>query len=516
MGELSIQQVLGSRFRTSTEADRITVALMNHLGLSTKANVARLAIGRSLALGAFSDAGLDAKGLEIPAASLFTQEDIGVWVGLIVTHARRHGLEAIDSMDAFRAAVKKHWHRGAILLLQDWQGASEDFDRFLETLIVRRAELPEDAASMSVNEPGTAATDRVPDMTDTLVRALAEIGVTAEIRGLTNGPRVTRYNVYLADVNQKSKLERGIDRLGLVLNQQKAKPMLGPGDEARTVSLDVPRKESAWQQIPFACLREWAASAPVREDQLIVFPGVDVLGAPYSFDLASAPHLLVGGTTGSGKSVCLHSLILSLILRLPPTMLKLALIDPKEVEFSVYEGSDYLYGGGVAVDISTARERVRELVGDMNARYKRFASIGAQNIGEARKRGIAMPYIAVFIEELADLILQDKQIEDQIVRLAQKARAAGIHLILATQRPDAKTFSGLIRSNIPARIALMVQRGTESMIILDETGAEDLLGRGDMLVKARPGGQAVRVHGVAVTRSDQEAALGERSGTGRP
>lgn len=510
MSELNIQQVLNSRFRTSAEADRITVALMGNLGLSTKANVARLAIGRSLALGSFADEGIDAKGLEIPAASLFTQEDIGVWVGVIVTHACRHGLDPIDSMDSFRAAIRKHWHRGAALLLQDWEAADGDFDKFLETLIVRRAELPEVTPHSATKKPESAMVEKPTDISAALVRALAEIGVTAEVRGFTHGPRVTRYKVYLADVNQKPKLERGMDRLSLVLNLQKAKPTLGPGEEAKTISLDVPRPERTWQLVLFARLREWAASTPVEEGKLMVFPGVDVLGIPYSFDLAAAPHLLVGGTTGSGKSVCLHSLILSLILRLPPSLLQLALIDPKQVEFAVYEGSSYLYGGDVAVDVSTARERILELVAEMDSRYQRFMTLGVTNITEARRRGMALPYIAVFIEELADLILQDRDIEEHIVRLAQKARAAGIHLILATQRPDAKTFSGLIRSNIPARIALTVQRGTESTIILDELGAENLLGTGDMLVKAKPGGDADRVHGVVALRADQEAVLRER------
>lgn len=512
MSDINIQQVLNSRFRTSSEADRLTVALMSNLGLSTKANVARLAIGRSLGLGAFSDDGVDAKGLEIPASSLFSQEDIAVWVGLVATHARRHGLEPIDSMDRFRNAVRKHWHRGANHLMQDWQGSEGNFDKFLETLIVRRAGLPDDAPQNNSEKSEKVIADKPSDLSGALVKALAEIGVTAEVKGLTHGPRVTRYKVYLADVNQKPKLERGLDRLSLVLNLQKAKPTLGPGEEAKTISLDVPRPEGTWTPVPFASLRDWVSATPTEDDKLVVFPGVDMLGAPYSFDLAAAPHLLVGGTTGSGKSVCLHSLILSLILRFPPSQLQLALIDPKQVEFAVYEGSPYLHGGGIAVDISTARERIQELVIEMEARYQNFMTAGVTNIAEARRRGMTLPYIAVFIEELADLILQDKDIEQQIVRLAQKARAAGIHLILATQRPDAKTFSGLVRSNIPARIALTVQRGTESSIILDETGAENLLGKGDMLVKAKPGSHPERVHGVRIERSDIENVLREHSG----
>lgn len=140
-----------------------------------------------------------------------------------------------------------------------------------------------------------------------------------------------------------------------------------------------------------------------------------------------------------------------------------------------------------------------------------FASMGVANIVEARHRGSQLPFIAVFIEEMADLVLQDKDVESYIVRLAQKARAAGIHLVLATQRPDAKTFSGLVRSNIPARIALTVQKGTESSIILDDTGAENLLGAGDMLIKV-PGGQMERVHGVFVTRSDIDLVLRTKNG----
>lgn len=513
MSGLSIQQILSSRFRTSAEADRITVALMTSLGLSTKANVARLAIGRSLALGAFGEGDIDAKGLEIPAASLFSQEDIGVWVGLIATHAKFHGLEAIATMDSFRSAVRRHWHRGAQLLMHDWQvsgDGADKFDRFLETLIVRRAELPDDAPKRNEqkNEPGTA--EKPHDISSQLVKALADIGVQAEIRDFKHGPRVTRYKVYLSDINQLDKLRRGIERLALALNLQHARPILNPGDEAKTVSLDVPREESTWESVPFENLREWAASTPFDDEKLVVFPGVDILGEPYHFDLADAPHLLVGGTTGSGKSVCLHSLILSLVLRISPANLKLALIDPKQVEFSVYQGSDYLYGGDVAVDLAAAKERILDLVAEMEARYQAFMSAGVTNITEARKRGMALPYIVVFIEELADLLLQDKTIEGFIVRLAQKARAAGIHLVLATQRPDAKTFSGLIRSNIPARIALTVQKSTESTIILDETGAEDLLGAGDMLVKAKPGGQAERIHGVNSTRVDRENVMRSR------
>jgi|WetSurMetagenome_2_1015567.scaffolds.fasta_scaffold05049_4 DNA segregation ATPase FtsK/SpoIIIE, S-DNA-T family len=512
MSDLSIQQILSSRYRSSTDADRITVALMSYLGLSTKANVARLSIGRSLALGALTDDSIDAKGLEIPAAVLFTQDDITAWVGLIVAHAKMHNSESIDSMDAFRAAVRKHWHRGATLLMEDWKTSDGNFDKFLEMLIIRRAELPDVISTNKGKQTNSSSNDVKPqDNSAQLLRALADIGVSVEIKGLTHGPRVTRYKVFLSDINQLDKLKRGLERLSLSLNLQGAQPTVSHGDEAKTVNLDVPRPQNTWHSVPFAKLREWVASTPFDDEKLVVYPGVDVLGNPYSFDLAAAPHLLVGGTTGSGKSVCLHSLILSMILRHPPTMLKLALIDPKQVEFATYQNSSYLYGDGIATDAAAARECILELVAEMEARYQTFKTSGVTNIYEARKNGLVLPYIVVFIEELADLVMQDKEIEGYIIRLAQKARAAGIHLVIATQRPDAKTFSGLIRSNIPARIALTVQKSTESNIILDDTGAELLLGAGDMLVKAKPGGQADRVHGVRATRADIEEVLKERS-----
>jgi DNA segregation ATPase FtsK/SpoIIIE, S-DNA-T family len=200
------------------------------------------------------------------------------------------------------------------------------------------------------------------------------------------------------------------------------------------------------------------------------------------------------------------------MLRFQPADLQLALIDPKQVEFAVYRKSPFLYGDGVAFDAPSAKERILDLVAEMDARYQQFNTIGVTNIFEARKKGIAIPYIVTFIEEMADLVLSDEEIEGYLVRLAQKARAAGIHLVLATQRPDADTFSGLIRSNVPARIALAVQKSTESKIIIDETGAENLLGEGDMLVKAKPGGQPDRVHGAKIARDDIELVLRNLAG----
>lgn len=509
MSNLILQQIMGSRFRTSAEADGITRSLMSNLGLSTKAGVARLAIGRSLALGGFGSENIDSKGMDIPATVLFTQEDIASWVGLLVTHAQVHTQEAIDTMDGFRSAVRRHWHRGVQLLQQDWLDADDNYDRFIDTLIVRRADLPDIGIvkTLDGSTQGAAAPEQPEDVSALLAKALTAIGVSAEIKSLKHGSRISRYNLFLRDVNHFDKLRKGLERLGIALNLQKSKPVLSAGEGASMVCLDVPRPSSTWTPVTFSHFSEWIGSGNAKGYALPVFPGVDAMGLPYAFDLASAPHLLVGGTTGSGKSVCLHALILSLMSNLSAKLLKIGLIDPKQVEFAVYRDSPYLYREEVATTAEMAKDLLDELVTEMTARYQVFEAAGVSSIQEAHKKRMEIPYIVLFIEELADLIMAGGEHEKQIIRLAQKARAAGIHLVLATQRPDAKTFSGLIRSNIPARIALRVQKSSESNIILDQIGAEDLLGAGDMMVKANPGSPPDRVHGVNISRSDVEKFL---------
>ncbi len=207
-----------------------------------------------------------------------------------------------------------------------------------------------------------------------------------------------------------------------------------------------------------------------------------------------------------GKSVCLHSVILSLLLRHKSDDVQLALVDPKQVEFSPYSDIDFLFGDEVVSEATVALKLFQGLVAEMDARYATLKALGVSTIGAARSAGAQLPYIVVIVEEFADLVLQNKQIEPLVIRLAQKARASGIHLVLATQRPDAKTFSGLIRSNIPTRIALTVQKEAESRIILDEGGAESLTGAGDMLIKL-PGRSLLRAHGPLITLDDVKAVV---------
>ena len=362
--------------------------------------------------------------------------------------------------------------------------------------------MPETGMDVLSNDDSTPPTKpQLPaiDESSLLTKGFEQLNIKVQIKDSLVGPRMTRYRVLLLNLNDRSKLDKSIDKLALAMNLGDKIPSIANGDEAMTVFIDVPRNKSTWTTVPFEKLRSWIDRVGFDLNKLNAYIGVSVTGQDISFDLASAPHLLVGGTTGSGKSVCLHSIILSLLLKHNSDSLQLALIDPKRVEFAPYQKLKNLYKGKVATEIPESKEFLTDLVAEMESRYSLFESIGVSNISEARTAGRKLPFIVVFIEELADLVLQDKTIELLIERLAQKSRAAGIHLVLATQRPDSDTFSGLVRSNIPARIALTVQKGSESKIILDEVGAENLLGAGDMLFKL-PGEQPTRAHGVFITK----------------
>jgi len=509
MSNLDLQQVLSARYKTSLKADSCTDKLRQHLALETKAQVARLAIGRSLAMGRLPDTVIDGQGRDIPASSLFTAENIGAWVGLLVTQSLAHGGFVVDSMDSLRLVIRAHWHRGALSLWEDWQANNENYDKFIETLVERRSEMPEFSLHKSAKVRDDIGSEKKPeDASANLVKALNELGIKVQIKDAIHGPRITRYRVLLMNLSDVTKLNRSMPQLALAMNLGRALPTVANGDEAKTVFIDLPRSKDSWKTIGIERLRAWAHSGSSDPNQLMVYAGISVTGEDISFDLATLPHLLVGGTTGSGKSVCLHSLLLSLQLRHTPDTLHLALIDPKRVDFQPYAKLPNLYRHEIATEVTTAREMLEDLVAEMEKRYGTFSRLGVSNIGEARRKGQVLPYIVVFVEEMAELVTRDKDIEPLIASLARKARAAGIHLVLATQRPDAKTFTGQIRSNIPGRIALMVQKSNESTIILDETGAEHLLGQGDMLLRL-PGESLRRAHGIFLEPEQIVAAMGK-------
>ncbi|MDD5297006.1 MAG: FtsK/SpoIIIE domain-containing protein [Rhodocyclaceae bacterium] len=400
-----------------------------------------------------------------------------------------HQMNLFDDYAAYRRFLQRHIRRGLREFRTGWRD-SHDFHEFL-------------FQELFSGESRHAVDD---GLVDRLSGALEEIGITAETRRVVEGPRLTRFFLYLPSADDLAPITRGLGKLGHILGLGAQNAFLTHTDEPKVIALDIPRRQDTWSTVMGYQLADWADK--YEGDFLLpVWPGVDVIGNPFVLDLAVAPHLLVGGTTGSGKSVCLNALIVSLLRGPSRERLQLCLIDPKRVEFEPYRRLEGLFGGEVITEAQEARAVLLQLVVEMETRTQLLAQVGARDLAEAHQHGVMLDVlrIVVVVEELADLLMQDEDAEMPLVRLAGKARASGIHLVLATQRPDAATFSGLLRSNIPSRIALTVQKASESKIILDETGADHLTGQGDMLIKTAQG--TTRVHGVKVSTDDIASAI---------
>ncbi|MDD5410443.1 MAG: FtsK/SpoIIIE domain-containing protein [Methylobacter sp.] len=399
-----------------------------------------------------------------------------------------HQEDLFASDQRYRLFLQRHIRRGLREIRTSWN-AGHNFINWLREELFQG--LTSDNTELSV------ATE-----TDLLLDALTEISVHADIRDIKQGIRLDRYALYLANINHLDNLKKGLGKLSFRLGLPENAITLSASKEAGVVNPDIPRSPEHWKTVSPARLNEWA-DLP-HSEKLPVWLGQTVLGENFSMDLAEAPHVLLAGATGSGKTVCLHSLICSLLRTQNKEKLQFALIDPKGTELNAYAQLPNLFGGFVAKSTLEAANMLDELVEAMEARNRLFVEMGVRDIDEASKKS-ALPRIVVVVEELADLLMQSRELETPLVRLAQKARSTGIHLVLATQRPDAATFSGLLRSNIPVRIALRVQKHTESSIILDQKGAEALLGKGDMLIKLTDQPEPIRVHGAKI--GDSEIAL---------
>lgn len=399
----------------------------------------------------------------------------------------RHDEDLFADHDAFIQWLQRHVRRGLREFRTAWMESHDFHDYLLHELFGDTLAVPSYATQQQ-------------DDSDRIVKALQEIGIQAEIVERFDGPRLTRYHARLRDANDHGPLTRGLEKLAFVLGLGEAGVFVSTTREPKIAALDIPREKNQWRKVPPSTLATWLEKRP-EDWHLPVFLGQDVTGESVGFDLAATPHLLIGGTTGSGKSVCLHSLLLSLIQSFDATQLQLLLIDPKHVELAPYAQLPQTMGGAVLSDVGEITSALNRLVELMSERELQLANLHARDISDAKVAHLGWQRIVVVVEELADLLMQSGSVEDPLIRLAQKARATGIHLVLATQRPDAKTFSGLLRSNIPSRIALTVQKSAESRIILDEVGAEKLLGRGDMLLKLI-GQPAIRAHGVMIGPDD--------------
>ena len=347
-----------------------------------------------------------------------------------------------------------------------------------------------------------------------LEKTFQSFGVKAKVTKVHIGPAVTRYEVY-PDVGVKvSKIVSLSDDLALALAAKDIR-MEAPIPGKSAIGIEVPNEE-----IAMVSLREVleAKEADKRDAKLLIELGRDISGQAVLAELNKMPHLLVAGATGSGKSVCINGIIVSLLMRTKPHEVKMMMIDPKMVELSVYNGIPHLLSP-VVTDPKKASQALKKVVSEMERRYELFSHTGTRNIEgyneyierhneTAETKQPLLPYIVVIVDELADLMMvASSDVEDSITRLAQMARAAGIHLIIATQRPSVDVITGVIKANIPSRIAFSVSSQTDSRTILDMGGAEKLLGRGDMLFLPVGASKPVRVQGAFVSDQEVEAVV---------
>jgi S-DNA-T family DNA segregation ATPase FtsK/SpoIIIE len=334
---------------------------------------------------------------------------------------------------------------------------------------------------------------------ETIIRKLSGFGIRAEIVGRNAGPVVTQYEVQPAPDVKVSRIEALADDLAMALAARSLRieaPI--PGKSA--VGIEIPNKE-----FNVVALRGILESVDVAAtgSKLTFALGRDVAGRAQAVDLARMPHLLIAGATGSGKSVMVNALITSLLCHATPDDVRLILIDLKRVELAAYNGIPHLLVP-VITEPDRAKAALKWAVNEMEGRYRRFAGATARNIRGYNETRVdpddRLPYIVVIIDELADLMMREgKNVEDPIVRLAQKARATGIHLVLATQRPSVNVVTGLIKANFPSRIAFAMASQIDSRTILDAPGAEDLIGRGDMLYQPADLPRPMRLQGVFVS-----------------
>jgi S-DNA-T family DNA segregation ATPase FtsK/SpoIIIE len=360
-------------------------------------------------------------------------------------------------------------------------------------------------STAEANKPDTAGQEKVAAQ---LVEALGHFGVEARVIGMVAGPHITRYELRLAPGIKVGKVAQLKDDLAYALAASDIR-ILAPIPGKQAVGVEVPNVRRR-----IVHLGDVMQAPPEGWSPLTVWLGKDVAGRAIGADLARMPHLLVAGTTGAGKSGCVNAMLASILLRATPHEVRLVLVDPKQVELNHYDSIPHLLTP-VITSPKQAAVALQNLVREMEQRYSYMALARTRNLIEMNKvrerRGEqALPYVLCVIDELADLMMvAPADVEDSIIRLAQKARAVGIHLVLATQSPRVDVITGMIKANVPSRIAFSVSSQTDSRVILDQNGAETLLGQGDMLFSPVGSSRLQRIQGAYVDE-DQIAKLTEQ------
>ena len=336
-----------------------------------------------------------------------------------------------------------------------------------------------------------------------LTEALGHFNVDARVIGTVTGPHVTRYELRLAPGIKMSKVAQLKDDIAYALAAEQVR-ILAPVPGKQAVGVEVPNRVRRMVH-----LGDVFQEAPAGWSPLSVWLGKDIAGKAIGTDLAKQPHILIAGTTGSGKSGCVNAMLSSVLLRSSPNEVRMVLVDPKRVELNYYEGIPHLLTP-VVTSPRLAANVLGNLLKEMEERYGVMSRAKTRSLVELNrvrvKQGEApLPYILCVIDELADLMMvAPADVEDSIIRLAQKSRAVGIHLVLATQRPSADVITGMIKANVPARIAFAVSSQTDSRVILDQNGAESLLGQGDMLFRPSGESRSARIQGAFIAEEEIE------------
>lgn len=341
----------------------------------------------------------------------------------------------------------------------------------------------------------------------TIEKTLQSFGVEARVAEVNLGPAVTQYALEIALGTKVSKITSLANDLALATEAPTGQIRIeAPIPGRNLIGIEIPNRS-----LEVVSLRTMLGSSVMQKgkSKLTVSLGLDVSGAPLVADLAKMPHVLVAGTTGSGKSVLINAFISSLLFRSSPNEVKLILIDPKRVEFSAYNGIPHLLTP-VIVEVEKILSSLKWAMGEMDRRYKLFAERGVRNVDSYNELAgfQALPYIIIIVDELADLMMfAPVEVEDAIARLAQMARATGIHLVIATQRPSVNVITGLIKANIPCRIAFSVSSMIDSRVIIDTPGAEKLLGRGDMLYIPPDQAKPTRIQGAFISEREVKSLV---------